>query len=558
MKNIISFVLLSCFSVVFSQENDRKHNLIVAFDSSINIDRHNAVSELSLRISGFEDILDEYNFDLKYSFVFSEEKLQEMEQQALRISGNSESIRNLRNVFDVINSDLTDEDLQKLSKNLQKLQGVVYVDLIDAKPVQPPYDIPPVTPNYVPQQTYINANPGVNMQYAWNMNLNGQGIRIRDVEYEFNKNHEEFHVNPNIQLADGYTINPTLYTPDYADFLGHGTATFGVVFGDDGGYGVKGLAYGAEEVILYPEWTVEYNYNRPYAVSLALDNSEQGDVVIYEMQTGGASGASGDYVPAEYNATIWNLTKAASDLGVIIVAAAGNGDQNLDDPIYASYMNKGNSGAIIVGAGTSNVSHNKLSFSTYGSRVNVQGWGENVLSAGYGYYSTIGGDFNQQYVLFSGTSSATPIVASCVAVLQSYYFSLTGEYLNSAEMIDVLQLTGISQGSGGNIGPLPNMEAAIAYVQTLTRTDITEKPSFNIYPNPFENEINVTGFNNPMNVKAELYNAVGQKVMENNFSNQTIISAGNLQSGVYFLRLTENDLSDGSQGKATIYKVVKK
>lgn len=551
MKNIISLILVCCFSFVFSQETDRKHNLIVAFDSSLKLDRENVKDDLINQIEGFSTISDKYNFDLKYSFVFTEEKLQEMEQQALRISGSSESIRNLRNVFDVINNVLTDEELQYLSKDLQKLPRVAYAELTDAKPVQPPYDIPPTTPDYVAQQTYVNANPGVNMQYAWDMGLNGQGIRIRNVEYEFNKNHEEFHVNPKINLADGYTINPTLYTPDYADFLGHGTATFGVVFGDDGGYGVKGMAYGAEEVILYPEWTTQYGYNRPYAVSLALNNSEQGDVIIYEMQTGGASGVSGDYVPAEYNALIWNLTKAASDLGIIIVAAAGNGNQDLDDPMYAPYMNKGNSGAIIVGAGTPNVMHNKLWYSTYGSRVNLQGWGENVLSSGYGDYSVIGGDFNQQYTMFSGTSSATPIVASCVAVLQSYYHSLTGEYLNSAEMIDILQTTGILQGTGGNIGPLPDMQGAIAYVQTLTRTDITEKPSFNVYPNPFENEINVIGFNNPMNVKTELYNAVGQKVMESNFSNQTIILTENLQAGMYFLKLTDN-------GKTTTYKVVRK
>lgn len=558
MKNIISLILVYCFSAVFSQETDRKHNLIVAFDSSLKLDREKVKDDLLNQIQGFSTILDKYNFDLKYSFVFTEEKLQEMEQQALRISGSSESIRNLRNVFDVVNTDLTDANLQNLSEDLQKLPRVVYAELVDAKPVRPPYDIPPTTPNYVSQQTYINANPGVNMQYAWDMNLNGQGIRIRNIEYEFNKNHEEFHVNPNIQLADGYTINPTLYTPDYSDFLGHGTATFGVVFGDNGGYGVKGLAYGADEVILYLEWTTQYQYNRVYATSLALDNSIQGDVVIYEMQTGGASGVSGDYVPAEYSAPIWTLTKAASDLGIIIVAAAGNGNQYLDDPIYASYMIKGDSGAIIVGAGTPNILHNRIYYpgwwgSTYGSRVNLQGWGENVLSAGYGDYSTIGGDFNQQYTMFSGTSSATPVVASCVAVLQSYYHSLTGEYLNSAEIIDILQTTGIPQGTGvtGNVGPLPNMQAAIAYVQTLTRTDIVEKPSFNIYPNPFENEINVIGFNNPMNVKTELYNAVGQKVMESNFSNQTIILTENLQAGMYFLKLTDN-------GKTTTYKVVRK
>lgn len=551
MKNVFVFILLSLFCVVFSQENSRKYNLVVAFDSSMSIDRYNALADISAQIVEFSDVLESYPFDLKYSFVFSEEKLQQMEEQALRISGNSKSIQDLRNIYDVVNDELTDEDLKQLANRLQRLPNVSYAELVDAKPVKPPFDISPITPDFVLQQTYIYANPGVNMQFAWNMNLNGQGIRIRNIEYEFNKNHEEFHVNPKIKLADGYTINSTLYTPDYADFLGHGTATFGVVFGDDGGFGVKGLAFGAEEVILYPEWTTEFGYNRTFATSLALNNSQEGDVVIYEMQTGGATAEQDNYVPAEYSSPMWNLTKAASDLGIIVVAAAGNGDQNLDDPMYAWYMNKGNSGAIIVGAGTPDILHDKLWFSTFGSRVNLQGWGLSVLSSGYGGFATIGGDFNQQYTLFSGTSSATPIVASCVAVLQSYYHSLTGEYLNSAQMIDILQTTGIPQGSGGNIGPLPNMQAAIAYLETLTRNDFTEKPSFNVYPNPFENQINVVGLNNPVSVKAELYNAVGQKVVEINFSNQTTISTENLSAGIYFLKLIQNQ-------NITTHKIIKK
>lgn len=551
MKNVFVFILLSLFCVSFSQENHRKYNLVVAFDSSLNIDRENALSDISAQVIGFEDVLESYTFDLEYSFVFSEEKLQQMEEQALRISGSAKSIQDLQNIYNVVNDGLTDENLKQLANQLQRLPQVNYAELVDAKPVKPPFDIPPVTPNYAWQQTYIYANPGVNMQYAWNMNLNGQGIRIRNIEYEFNKNHEEFHVNPKIKLADGYTINSTLYTPDYADFLGHGTATFGVVFGDDGGFGVKGLAYGAEEVILYPEWTTQYGYNPNFTTSLALDNSQEGDVVIYEMQTGGATTEENNYVPAEYSSPIWNLTKAASDLGIIVVAAAGNGNQDLDDPLYAWYMNKGNSGAIIVGAGSPNIMHDKMWFSTYGSRVNLQGWGQNVLSSGYGGFATIGGDFNQQYTMFSGTSSATPIVASCVAVLQSYYHSLTGEYLNSAEMIDILQTTGTPQGMGGNIGPLPNMEAAIAYLETLTRNDFAEKPSFNVYPNPFGNEINIIGFHNPIDVKAELYNALGQKVLESNFSDQTTISTESLSAGMYFLKLIQNQ-------NITTHKIIKK
>ena len=144
------------------------------------------------------------------------------------------------------------------------------------------------------------------------------------------------------------------------------------------------------------------------------------------------------------------MTKAATDAGLTIVAAAGNGNNNnvgedLDASANVLYMARGNSGAIIVGAGSPNMAHNKLGFSTYGSRVDVQGWGQSVYTASKGDAVMIGGDFNQRYTNFTGTSAATPtpIVASCAVVLQSYYYSLTGNYISGIQIRSLLKATGI-------------------------------------------------------------------------------------------------------------------
>lgn len=541
------FFLFSC--TLFAQKNDREHNLTVAFEASLHLNNDQVLSELSDQIPGFSDLLVQHNFQLKNSLAFSDEDLDRMEKEAMRVSGTSVAIQNLRNIFDVILPEATDQEIYVLKAAFEKLPKLKYTELVSAKPIKPPFDIPPTTPNYQAQQTYLNPNPGVNMLYAWNMGLNGQGIKIINIEYGFNKNHEEFHQNPNVFIAPGYTVHPNLGT----NFTEHGTGTLGVVVGDNGGYGVTGMAYGAEEVVLFPEYTQEYGYNRNYATSLALASATAGNIVMYEMQTGGANETSEDpkYVPAEYAQTMWNLTKAASDLGIIVVAAAGNGNQNLDAPEYSEYMSRGNSGAIIVGAGSPTSTHYKLYFSTYGARVNLQGWGSGVLSSGYGDYAKIGGDFNQQYTEFSGTSSATPIVASCVAVLQSYYHSLTGQYLNSQAMIDIFQSTGIPQSGSGNIGPLPNMQAAIAYVQNLSRNDFADKPSFNVYPNPFDNELNIIGLDNQADVNIEMYNSLGQRVLNDRFSVQKTILIGNLQSGVYFLKIKTGE-------KTVTHKVIKR
>src|SRR5690606_35274538 len=112
----------------------------------------------------------------------SQEKFRDMENEALRISGDDSSIKNLQNIYRITAETLTDNDLELLVKEIELLPEVRYCDFMSRNPIKPPFDIPPVTPNYLPLQTYVGVNPGVNMQYAWDMNLTGQGIRLRDIE----------------------------------------------------------------------------------------------------------------------------------------------------------------------------------------------------------------------------------------------------------------------------------------------------------------------------------------------------------------------------------------
>ena len=74
---------------------------------------------------------------------------------------------------------------------------------------------------------------------------------------------------------------------------------------------------------------------------------------------------------------------------MIVVAAAGNGRQDLDAEEYDdTFGTRPDSGAIIVGAGAAPgctaPPRGRLIFSNFGSRVNLQGWGECVATTGYG------------------------------------------------------------------------------------------------------------------------------------------------------------------------------
>lgn len=555
MKKLLLVFLLAVFCSAFGQNrkgifqldaNSSQHELYVSIPS-VAIDRSESIDQLLFELNDtFFQLSNEYNILYEKGLSISDEKLDEMILDAEKIGGNVQAILKLRTIFKVIIPNPTNERLYELATQLELIDEVEYSSLVSLQPVSPPFDIMPMTPNFEGNQSYLGANPGINMNYAWNLNMNGSGIKVRDVEYGFNKNHEELH-QINTFLATGMTVNAGASV----DYTEHGTATFGTVMAHRGSYGVSGLAYGATEMILFPEWQVS-GYNRIFAISQSIANSTIGDLIIYEMQ---GVGQNNQYVPAEINSVIWDLTAAASNSGIVIVAAAGNGNQNLNSTFYQTYINLGNSGAIIVGAGTANLLHNRISYSTYGTRVDVQGWGENVLTSGYGDAYIIGSDFNQYYTNFAGTSSATAMVAGCVAVLQSYHFSLTGSYLTGPQMRTILKDTGIPQGNAasGNIGPLPNMQAAMQaiydnYVLSVATVNTIE---FTVYPNPVQNRLTlIYGSDVSSEAKVELYNTVGQLVYQSTLSQSKEIDLSGFTKGFYFVKVVAN-------GKSSTKKIIK-
>jgi hypothetical protein len=324
---------------------------------------------------------------------------------------------------------------------------------IEVLGVPPPGDIAPPTPDLTSNQGWRHPDPGVDGDFAAQHGITGAGIRVSDCEYNWVSTHEDLVDQP-IHPEPGQTPVPDTVSALYDE---HGTAALGEIVAVANGYGCTGLAPDAEPWT-YPEWTIEGGFRRVEAITHAIAASQAGDVVMLEMQQ---YGAGFNYGPAELDPAVWLVSKTGVDAGVVVVGAAGNGNQNLDHPVYASYMAQGDSGAILVGAGSPYSQHDKLDFSTYGSRVNLQGWGVIVFTLGYGNFAEYGGDKNQRYTGgFNGTSSATPLVAGACCLLQQWAIRLRGATLSPLELRQLLIDTGRPQGIGGNIGPLPDIQAA--------------------------------------------------------------------------------------------------
>lgn len=309
------------------------------------------------------------------------------------------------------------------------------------------------TPDFQNQQGYRGPAPtGVDADYGNTFSGGkGIGVTIIDCETGWTDDHEDL-INKAQGRFVGYT--PARYPWD------HGTAVLGEIVGEDNGIGVLGLATDAE-VYMSTHSPVGGTTNIPGSVMNAAAVATTGDVIVIEIQCYGTP--PGPF-PCEYDPTMFATVQAATANGVHVIAAAGNGNNDLDQPAYggAFDLNVRDSGAIMVGASDGS-SLNKASFSNYGTRCSSHGWGFNVTTTGYGALWNDPADPDRREYTdgFSGTSSATPIVTGAATALISMHRESFKSEIDPIDLRTLLEATGTPQGSGGQIGTRPDLRTAI-------------------------------------------------------------------------------------------------
>lgn len=320
------------------------------------------------------------------------------------------------------------------------------------------------SPDLTSQQGYLyspESHYGINAEYAHTIKGgDGSGVTVADVEGGWNTRHEDLSKLRNATITKG-TPRPE------AEY--HGTAVMGEILADKNSFGVTGIAHGAKGALSHVK-TSERGFDPANAIVTAANYLSAGDVLVVELQTYGCkgNGGRGDFVPQEYVPSSYDAIKAATAKGIHVVAAAGNGNENLDAGCYGSSFpnGKADSGSIIVGAGAGKASGrkycgrmgNRQDFSTHGSRVNSFAWGLCVVTTDAGTTS-----YTKN---FSGTSSATPIVAGAVASL-SGIAKARGINLSPAQMRDLLSRTGTRANRGAEIGTMPDLKKAIAELDKM-------------------------------------------------------------------------------------------
>jgi serine protease len=324
-------------------------------------------------------------------------------------------------------------------------------------------DIPPTTPQYEGQQGYLDAAPGgIDARYAWTVvGGAGSGVKVVDIERAWNITHEDL---PTLFYQGGAQL-PSIASRN------HGTAVLGELVGALNTYGVTGIVHQAQA-----GYSSYIDQSTASAISSAGSAVGPGGVILIEIHAPGPEDSTPctcnlsqcNYIPVEYWQDNYDAIATAIANGVTVVEAAGNGSVNLDDSVYNNAFNPASrdSGAILVGASES-TSRTPTCWTNFGSRVDLHGWGDNVMTLGYEDWLYSGE--NQYYTSsFSGTSSASPIVAGAAVSLQGIALASGRGVLAPQKLRRILKETGTPQTvSNQNIGPMPNLRQAISQLNGL-------------------------------------------------------------------------------------------
>jgi hypothetical protein len=340
------------------------------------------------------------------------------------------------------------------------------LDVVERAYPEPRPAPPPATPSFVALQGYRAPAPkGIDAAWAAATAAGlGGGVRIADIEYDWNLQHEDLDRvrSRALRIDNRFACNP--FGADH-----HGTAVLGELAADRDASGVTGLVPRVAVTLVNSavERAGACVWNLADAVDLAHHALDRGDVLVIEQQARSSSG----FVPVEWIPAVYDAILSATSDGIIVIEPAGNGGADLDASEFGTPFPRGlsDSGAIVVGAAGApgckawpGGPRARLGFSSYGTRVDLQGWGECVATTGYGdLYGTT--TTNLYTDTFGGTSAAAAMAAAASAALSSVTEARTGQRLTSQEARFLLRATGTPQdlSTPGQIGPLPDLRAAL-------------------------------------------------------------------------------------------------
>ncbi|HDR8476561.1 putative mucin/carbohydrate-binding domain-containing protein [Bacillus thuringiensis] len=460
-------VYAESYNVTYKERDSQEERLIVKFKNQIDLPYEDGI-EKRIKSGEYDNNLKELfseNKELTLNRLFSSVNPIEIEKLSVHSkSFANQSANNLLNYYIV--QAPNNIEIELLLKKFETSPLVEEAYIQEKQILTPPeiqlqdLSVNPYDDPRFKNQGYLEAAPkGINASHAWGIKGgDGKGTTFVDMEYGWLLNHEDL-VNKNIKLMSGQNIS---------QHRAHGTSVLGIVSSEDNQIGNIGIAPKANVKVISQ---IRDNgiYNTADAILSAVHNLQSGDVLLLEAQAS-YDGYGDKYLPVEVHPDIFDAIRVGADKGIIIIEAGANGSNDLDnfkDRNGKKILNRNSpdfkdSGAIMVGAGSSTVPHKRLWFSNYGSRLDVYGWGENVdtTSANPSQNTT-----NLYTSTFSGTSSASPIIAGAATSIQGIAKEHRGYPYKPAELRNILSNpnTGTQSQDPWNdrIGVLPDLKSIL-------------------------------------------------------------------------------------------------
>ena len=234
--------------------------------------------------------------------------------------------------------------------------------------------------------------------------------------------------------------NDPIGLPETPENALHGTASAGSASAvTNNGIGVAGAAWNAS--LMHINAGCDYDYGICFGYEGILYAAANGADII-NASWGGYAGSDDDIrLPDE-------TLNLATDLGALVVAAAGN--DNLSNDLNLSYPAR-NPRVLSVGA-TEKDSRQLAGFSNYGRMVNVFAPGVRIVTTAS----------DNRYVYISGTSFSSPLTAGVAALVKTRFPEMTPDASREQIRATADNIDSDNPGLGGRLGKgLVDAEAAV-------------------------------------------------------------------------------------------------
>ncbi|TAA72892.1 S8 family peptidase [Planococcus salinarum] len=274
----------------------------------------------------------------------------------------------------------------------------------------------------------------------------GKGVKIAVIDSGINSQH------PDLEVAGGASM--IIDSSPFIDGAGHGTHVAGVIGALNNTFGVVGAApdaelYSVKVLASNGAGTLEDVLN---GVQWAID--QKMDIINLSLTTG-------IHVPE-----LQAMLKKADDLGIVVVAAAGNietVDSNLnfvqygDDVLYPARY------PTVIAVGSTDTNNKRSGFSYTGPSVELVAPGEGIYST----FSTTKTATHDDYETSEGTSVSTPFVAAIFAQYMEAFPHLTNSQLRETVKRAGIDLGPVGRDQSFGNGMVQSLQAKVALFPDL-------------------------------------------------------------------------------------------